>query len=205
MLTSPELIYFIIASTLIILTPGPDIIYLITQSINHGSKSGFITALGLACGNLFHTLAATLGISAIIQTSASAFHLLKILGICYLLYLALGAIKKTKHSQNPSTQAHKGTSAFLHGLLMNILNPKVALFFIAFLPQFIIENTLPVWQQMLTYGISFTLLVVIIFGSIGLFAGYAKDFFHIQDHHTHWLHWLSAFVFISLAINLVFV
>ena len=162
------------------------------------------TALGLASGNLIHTLAATLGISAIFQTSPSSFQLLKILGVCYLLYLAFGALQKTKQKDQPSTSSLSGASLYLRGVLMNVLNPKVALFFIAFLPQFIIQGGPAVWQQMLFYGITFTVLVIIIFGSIGAFAGYMQKFLTLQANNTHWLHWLTALVFISLAINLLF-
>lgn len=204
MITSPEFIYFIIASTLLTLAPGPDIIFLVTQSINHGSKSGFITALGLASGNLIHTMAAALGISLIFQTSPTALQLLKILGVIYLLYLAYETIrnKPAKNSQ-PTLQA-KGFSLYLRGVLMNALNPKVALFYIAFLPQFLIENGPPAWQQMIFYGIVFTTLVIIIFGSIGLLAGHINTYLSIQKRNIHWTRWITAGVFLSLAIHLSF-
>lgn len=202
MFTSPEFIYFMIASSLLTIAPGPDIIFLLTQSINHGAKSGFVTALGLASGNLVHTLAAALGISLIFQTSPFALQLLKLLGVIYLLYLAFETIRnKQIHSHKPVLHV-RGFSLYLRGVLMNALNPKVALFYIAFLPQFIIPDLRPVWQQTVIYGITFTLIVTLIFGSIGLLAGYMPTYLSIQKRNNHWTRWLTAGVFISLAIHL---
>jgi threonine/homoserine/homoserine lactone efflux protein len=204
MLSSPEFIYFIIASSLLTIAPGPDILFLLTQSINHGAKSGFITALGLASGNLVHTLAAALGISLIFQTSPLALQLLKILGVIYLLYLAYETLKNKKALQSKPVLHAKGFSLYLRGILMNALNPKVALFYIAFLPQFIIPDLLPVWQQTIIYGITFTLIVTLIFGSIGLLAGYIPTYLSIQKRNRRWLRWVTASVFISIAIYLSF-
>lgn len=204
MITSPEFIYFIIASTLLTLAPGPDIIFLITQSINHGSKSGFITAIGLASGNLIHTMAAALGISLIFQTSPLALQLLKIFGVIYLLYLAYETIRNSQAEKPKPLRDSRGISLYLRGVLMNALNPKVALFYIAFLPQFLIENGPPAWQQMIFYGIVFTTLVIIIFGSIGLLAGHINTYLSIQKRNIHWTRWITAGVFLSLAIHLSF-
>lgn len=202
MLSSPEFIYFIIAATLLTLAPGPDIIFLITQSINHGSKSGLITALGLASGNLIHTLAAALGISLIFQTSPFAFQLLKIMGVMYLLYLAFELLKNKKTEIIPPNITSNKMSLYLRGILMNTLNPKVALFYIAFLPQFIITKGLPVWKQTILYGLTFTLLVTIIFGSIGILTGHMKNYLSLEKKHNHWSRWITAGIFISIAIHL---
>lgn len=202
---APQLSYFLAASLLIIIAPGPDIIFLITQSLANGKKAGVATALGLASGNLVHTLAAVLGISAVFQTSASAFEILKIAGVCYLLYLAYCAIAAKNDASSVSLENESNsTSLFMRGVLMNVLNPKVALFFLAFLPQFIDSSTTNVWQQMAFYGITFTLLVVIVFGVIGIFAGTIQNkYFTNQGKHS-WFRWITAAVFISLAARLFF-
>ena len=198
--------YFIIASLLIIIAPGPDIIFLITQSLANGKKAGLATALGLASGNLVHTLAAVLGISALFQTSPTAFEILKIAGVCYLLYLAYLTITDKKDDSAKSDQNElRSSSLFMRGVLMNILNPKVALFFLAFLPQFIDSSTSNVWQQMAFHGVTFTLLVVIVFGSTGIFAGVIQNKFFTHQSEHRWFRWIVAAVFISLALRLFFI
>ena len=201
-----QLSYFLIASLLIIITPGPDIIFLITQSLTNGKKAGLATALGLASGNLVHTLAAVLGISAVFQTSSSAFEILKIAGVCYLLYLAYSAIAMKKDDSAVTTEYESGSaSLFVRGVLMNVLNPKVALFFLAFLPQFVDSTATNVWLHMAFYGITFTLLVVIVFGLIGVFAGTAQDKFFTHRSNHDWFRWITAAVFASLAVRLFFI
>ena len=128
--------YFIITSFLLTIAPGPDIIFLVTQTFNHGPKAGFPTALGLTFGNLIHTLLAAFGVSLIVQASEQAFTVIKILGACYLLYLAYEVIV-TKSAQVNNHIDLSRRSLFIRGVLMNLLNPKVILFFIAFLPQFV--------------------------------------------------------------------
>lgn len=201
-----QLSYFLVASLLITIAPGPDIIFLITQSLANGKKAGIATALGLASGNLVHTLAAVLGISAVFQTSVSAFEILKIAGVCYLLYLAYCAIAAKDNGSSASIENNSNSaSLFMRGVLMNVLNPKVALFFLAFLPQFITSKTANVWQQMVFYGITFTLLVVIVFGCIGIFAGAIQSKFFANQNEHHWFRWIIAAVFISLAVRLFFI
>ena len=201
MLDWSTLFYFITASAVITLAPGPDIIFLITQSINHGVRAGVATALGLSSGNLIHTLAVPLGISIIFQTSTLAFEALKIFGVCYLLYLAYGAIVNTDNTPADSKDTHR--SLYMRGVLMNVLNPKVALFFIAFLPQFVTSDEVGVELQMIFYGLTFTLIVVVIFTSISLFAGKAANFFNHSKSKKS-LNFITALIFVALAINLFF-
>ena len=201
---APELSYFIIASCILILAPGPDIIFLITQSIHKGSRAGMFTAIGLACGNLIHTLIAVIGISAVIMNSPIAFSSIKIIGAIYLLYLAYEALKSnTRSDKDESENTYEG-SLLLRGLYMNILNPKVSIFFIAFFPQFITEENNNISQQLLFLGITFTCLVLLIFGSIGFFAGKAHSLFQKHFNSTHYMNWITAFIFICISINLIF-
>ena len=201
-----ELSFFIVASLLLIIAPGPDIIFLITKSLNDGPIAGLITALGLACGNLVHTIAAVLGVSALFQSSQLAFDALKIAGVCYLLFLAYEAISE-RNSATISTESNTTQSSlFMRGVLMNVLNPKVALFFLAFLPQFVNSNAPQVWAQMVFYGVTFTLLVVIVFGSVGLFVGMVSSTIaFIKPGKFRWFRWITAAVFITLAMRLFFV
>lgn len=202
----PEFIqlgYFIIASIILIVAPGPDIIFLVSQSIHKGSRAGLLTAIGLASGNLVHTIIAAAGISALIINSPIAFSTIKLLGAGYLLFLAYEAIRNnTKFSGNNPIDSHDG-SLFIRGLLMNVLNPKVSLFFIAFLPQFITAQDKKISYQMIFYGITFTLLVVVIFGIIGLFAGKLRKQMLNALLESNYFNWAIAAIFIGLSINIL--
>ena len=203
---------FVVASVLLILAPGPDIIFLVSQSVALGPRAGFLTALGLACGNLVHTLLAALGISVVFRASPVAFQGLKIAGVAYLLYLAWKAVRAAAPSDPGRTSAsgapRPAASLFLRGVLMNVLNPKVALFFLAFLPQFVTPASGPIWAQMLLYGVVFTLFVIAIFGAFGLLAGHV-----VRRVGSRWVggaiagrgKWLVAGVYAALAARLAFV
>ena len=133
-----SLIYFIAVSMLLTIAPGPDILYVITQSITQGKRAGIATALGLCTGLIVHTTAAAFGASAILQQSAIAFQILKYAGAIYLFFLAWKAFREKEHSLSGMTTKNKDVaSLYRQGIYMNILNPKVGLFFLAFLPQFV--------------------------------------------------------------------
>ena len=132
---------FAVAAVFLILTPGTDTFYILGRSVSEGRKSGILSALGIGTGSLVHTTFAALGLSVILAQSALAFSIVKYAGAAYLIYLGISALleKTTTSTQSPlSTQAHsKKSNAFLSGILTNILNPKIAIFYLAFLPQFI--------------------------------------------------------------------
>ncbi len=200
-----ETIYFIFAACILIIAPGPDIIFLITQSIHKGHRAGLTTALGLASGNLIHTLVAAFGISALILNSPIALSAIKVIGACYLLYLAYDAIKQDKHSTYTSDQSIQATdiSLFLRGFLMNALNPKVTLFFLAFLPQFTNIKNGSIQFQMIFFGIIFTSLVVLIFGSIGYFAGQINLTNINKSGVSNFARWATAIIFTGLSLNII--
>jgi threonine/homoserine/homoserine lactone efflux protein len=131
-LESATLVAYLAAAVALILAPGPDTMYVLARGLQ-GPDAGVRSALGVATGVLFHTLAAALGVSALLRTAPAAFTLLKYAGAAYLLYLAVGAIRSEEF--DPATTTETGGS-FRRGVLVNALNPKVALFFLAFLPGF---------------------------------------------------------------------
>ena len=203
---------FIVASVLLILAPGPDVVFLISQSIGQGPRAGFLIGLGLACGNLVHTFLAALGLSVVFRASPVAFQGLKIAGVAYLLYLAWKAVRPHRSKGGDparATSLPRPTSGlFFRGVLMNVLNPKVALFFLAFLPQFVSPAAGPVWAQMALYGVIFTALVVVIFGTIGLSAGYVTRRLSsgwVGNGAAGWGRWVVAAVYAALAARLAFV
>ncbi|MGB9927512.1 MAG: LysE family translocator [Methanosarcina sp.] len=172
MIEQSQLIYFIAASAALTLLPGPDILFVLTQSISQGKSAGIATASGLCTGVLIHTTAAALGISAIVYKSALAFEIVKYAGAAYLLYLAWQAFREKGEliSSAPARETEI-FALYRRGIFMNVLNPKVALFFLAFLPQFVNISSGDVPMQMIFLGIIFMIQAWLIFSAISVFAG----------------------------------
>lgn len=212
-----NLLFFVSVSLLLIIAPGPDIIFLLTQGVTRGPRAGFATAMGLAAGNLVHTTAAGLGVSVIFRASPLAFQALKIAGVGYLLFLAWKTVREAirpAEDRVPETTAtglivpsEANAALFWRGFLMNILNPKVALFFLAFLPQFTSPAWGPVGVQMVVYGVLFTLMVVVVFGTFGLLAGTMSHWMtgRRSGATARGFGWIVAFVYVALAARLAFV
>lgn len=203
----PELIAFIGTSVLFTLMPGPDIIFVIAQGLHLGKRAGLYTALGLAFGNFTHTALAALGVSIIFRTSSTAFNAVTILGTCYLLYLAFRIIQK-RHEKariDNSNIEGSGFRMFFRGVIMNILNPKVALFFLAFLPQFTDPSKGAMGVQMILLGTVFVLQVVVIFGIAGVASGMLGKFLtgKTGGRFTTVLSWSVALVYVGLAVRLL--
>ena len=165
---------FLLASVLLTFMPGPDNIFVLTESITKGQKNGIAISIGLCAGVLIHTLAAATGLSIVIQKSALAFSVIKYLGAAYLFYLAFMA---TKEKPVEVTLGKKSTEKNFQlfplirkGFLMNVLNPKVSLFFIAFLPQFISQDGINITAQMIILGLIFMTQALVIFSLISILA-----------------------------------
>lgn len=197
---------FFAASIALGLAPGPDNIFVLTQSALHGRKAGLIVTLGLCTGLLVHTTAVSFGVAAVFQASNLAFNTLKALGVLYLLYLAwqtfgaqvarLGEAVTTR----PSFRA-----LYLRGMVMNITNPKVAVFFLAFLPQFADPNLGPVGPQMLTLGGVFILATVFVFGCIAWCSGFVSDWLRCSARGQLVMNRIVGAVLLGLAIKLAFI
>lgn len=192
---------FCVASIILILAPGPDMIFLITQSIKHGKGAGLATALGLSLGNLIHSILVASGFSLLILSSAQAFNIIRVLGAFYLLWLAANTLRDMSMSTEPIAGQ---SNLFRQGLLMNILNPKVALFFIAFLPQFVIADSMIPALQIILLGLIFTTLVIIIFISISLLAERLQTRCTDKIRSSMLLRGLIAAVYTFIALQLFF-
>jgi threonine/homoserine/homoserine lactone efflux protein len=204
MLPIETLLAFFSASLLLALIPGPDNIFVLTQSIFQGKKSGLMIMLGLCTGLIFHTLAVTLGVAVIFQTSVIAFTILKVVGALYLLYLAWQIFNAS--SEKIDTKSNKVIDykkLYYRGIIMNITNPKVSVFFLAFLPQFTNPNLGEVSFQMLSLGGLFIIATILIFGLIALLSGSLAQIFNKSEQSQKILNKLAAFVFLGLAIKLV--
>ncbi len=201
-----NLLTFLVASILLTLAPGPDILFVITQGISHGKRPAVLTACGLCSGIIVHTSAAALGVSAIFYSSALAVQVLKYAGAAYLLYLAWKTVRSRSGLAQPGAVPRLSNGAlFRRGFIMNVLNPKVSLFFLAFLPQFVHAEAGPIALQMLLLGLVFMLQAVIIFSIVGICAGFVGRYLFRKPRLARGLDWLSASVFAALGIRLAMV
>lgn len=148
---------FLVAGLLLNLTPGPDTAYILGRSIAHGRRAGVASALGIGVGSIFHTCAAAFGLSAFLATSAWAFSAVKLAGAAYLIFLGLRTLLQRDHGLRMPDEFKQNdhAAAFWQGILTNVLNPKVALFFLAFLPQFIDSETPSKMAAFLVLGLTF--------------------------------------------------
>jgi threonine/homoserine/homoserine lactone efflux protein len=160
MLIAPSsLILFLTGAILLLLVPGPAVLYIISRSVGHGRPAGLVSAMGIATGSLFHVAAATLGLSALLVSSAAAFRTVKYAGAVYLIYLGI----RTLHAGDanflePASGRRNLGNIFAQGILVNLLNPKTALFFLAFLPQFVDPSRGHATLQILELGVLFSLM-----------------------------------------------
>ncbi len=204
-----ELAYFLTASILLTLAPGPDILYLLTKSLSDGAKAGIILACGLVSGIVFHTTLVMLGVAAFIQSSATAMSLLKVFGAAYLLFLAFGAFqsaragKKQLGIRKEESGIRKPTSLYKRGVLMNVLNPKVLLFFLAFLPQFVDLTSDGASLKILFLGVVFAAQALIIFSGVALFAGRVRKFILRQKNFGQIMSAVEAAVLTLIALALI--
>ena len=207
---SSTFIYFLTASILLTLAPGPDILYLLTKSLSDGAKAGIILACGLVSGIIFHTTLVMVGVAALIKSSATAMLLLKIFGAAYLLFLAFGAFKSAKKQleikRSKSLRiAHYELRIALYrrGILMNVLNPKVLLFFLAFLPQFVDLNSEGASLTILFLGITFAAQALIIFSVVAIFAGRVRNLILGKKNIGQLLSYVEAAVLTLIALTLI--
>ncbi|MEB2279361.1 LysE family translocator [Lysinibacillus xylanilyticus] len=196
---------FIAIVLLLFLIPGPAVIITITQTLKGGKKNGIFTALGIGLGDLVHTLAAVLGLSAILMNSATAFEIVKYIGVAYLVYLGIQMLlTKPQKIEKPTVEQSPANSSFRQGFLAEILNPKTALFFLAFLPQFVQHNGQSITVQLLILGITFVVmsaLYTILLAIITSFIG-EKIFTRTSNNSSRWIEKAVGFVYIGLGVKL---
>ena len=203
---SSTLLLFLGASIALTLAPGPDNVFVITQGISRGRKAAIWAALGMCSGISVHTVAAAAGISVVFYNSAVAFKVVKYAGALYLFYLAYKAIREHKELlTNAGKEPLSSWALYRRGFIMNVLNPKVALFFLAFLPQFTSPEAGPIWAQMLLLGLIFMVQGVVIFTAIGYFSGSIGTYVLQKPSIARFFAWLSAGIFASLGLKLAFI
>ena len=201
-MTATTLFYFLCASAALTIAPGPDSIFVMTQGITRGRKPAIVAALGMCSGVSVHTIMAAFGISALFHSSLLAFNIVKYAGAAYLLYLAYKTLRERSSIHLAQVEELPMGAMFKRGFVMNVLNPKVAMFFLAFLPQFAAPGTEHLPLQMLLLGLVFMLQAVVIFCLVGYFAGSIGQFILARPKVAKYFDWLTAGIFASLGVRL---
>ncbi len=196
------LLSFAVATSILAISPGPDNIYVLMQSIVNGKKYGLATVAGLITGCLVHATLVAFGVSAIIKESDILFFVIKLFGALYLLYLAYKVYKSSDELSISSDNIPKKnlSQLFKQGFVMNVLNPKVSIFFLAFFPGFLFSETISTVIQFYVLGLLFMLVSAIIFSSIAVLAGSISDYITQHKRIGFYLKWLQIIVFVGIAI-----
>ncbi len=196
------LISFALATSVLAISPGPDNIYVLVQSITNGKAYGLATVCGLITGCIVHTTLLAFGVSAIIKANEELFFGIKVLGALYLLYLAYKVFKSDSQLDFDSETAPKKSlkALFVQGFFMNVLNPKVTIFFLAFFPGFLFSKTMSTIVQFYILGGIFMLVSFIIFSAIALMAGQIKSYTLKHRNSGVVFKWLQIVVFIGIAV-----
>jgi threonine/homoserine/homoserine lactone efflux protein len=206
LLTPEQFFGFLSASLLITLSPGPDNLMVLSIGASKGRRLGMAFGLGCGLGCLSHTLLAALGISALIAASPLAFTALKIAGGAYLIYLGWQALRSTGRMATPQDDGVVATSVwrlFGKGLFANAINPKVVMFFLAFLPQFVVNARGDAPWQIAQLGLIFTLQAALLFGLLGYFAGHVGAWLNRHASAGLWLDRIAGAVFVGLGLKLI--
>ncbi len=206
MLTYQIALSFFGIAVLLALAPGPDNLFVLMQAALWGKAAGMVVVLGLCTGLIGHTVAVAVGLAAIFATSETAFMVLKLAGAAYLLYLAWGAFRAPAMAAADAGKAPRLPHGTLYrrGIIMNLTNPKVSLFFLAFLPQFTSPARGSVALQTVSLGALFMLATLLVFGAIAFFSGAFGQMLQKSARAQLWLNRIAGTVFVGLAMRLVF-
>jgi threonine/homoserine/homoserine lactone efflux protein len=196
------LIAYLAASVAIIVAPGPAQALVLARSISEGRKAGVMTGLGLNVGTIVHAIAAAIGLSAILVTSAVAFATVKYVGAAYLVYLGIKALTKKRHATLATRSGGNWRQAFTKAVITGILNPKVALFFLAFLPQFIDPQRGAVFLQFLTLGLILAVMDTLYESALAVVAGTFGGWFTRSAKFAMWRQKVSGAVLVGLGVRL---
>ena len=206
MLSTSQVTLFGVASIALILTPGPDMLYVIARSIGQGKRAGIVSALGVCFGILVHTGSAAIGLSALLMTSALAYNIVKYAGAAYLIYLGIRTII-SREQENHFNAPQVGISlvkTFSQGVLSNLLNPKVALFFLAFMPQFVDPSKGEIGLQIVTLGLIFVLMGLCWLVLVALLTSYLGNRLQSNSRWKRFQQWFTGSILVFLGARLAF-
>ena len=197
---------FVITAFIFIITPGIDTIFILNKSIAQGKKAGIYSLLGLNTGVLGHTLFAALGLSLIIAKSVIAFSVIKYLGAAYLIYLGVSKLLSNESLLDVDPLLEKGSDSnrknFVSGFFTNILNPKVALFFLAFFPQFIAPELINDPKPFIILGLTCAVIGSLWFLLLTLFAAYFSSYFKEHPKSGNWLNKITGLAFVGMGLKI---
>ncbi|MBV8657049.1 MAG: LysE family translocator [Burkholderiales bacterium] len=205
LLTPEQFLGFLSAAVLITLSPGPDNLMVLSLGASRGRKLGMAFGLGCAAGCLSHTLLAALGVSALIAASPLAFTGLKVAGGLYLLWMGWQALRSKGEAKIGAASAAEASplQLFGKGLIANAINPKVVMFFLAFLPQFVFAARGDAPGQIAQLGVVFTLQAAVLFGTLGYFAGHIGQWLGRHGRAGLWLDRIAGTIFVGLGLKLI--
>jgi threonine/homoserine/homoserine lactone efflux protein len=205
MLTFEQFFGFLLAAVVITASPGPDNLMVLGMGISRGRKQGIVFGLGCALGCLSHTVLAVIGVSALIAASPAAFTALKVVGGLYLIWLGIQALRSRGGARVESGLSGEQSLSrlFFKGVFANAINPKVVLFFLSFLPQFILPANGGVGWQMATLGVTFTMQAAILFGLLGYFSGTIGQWLNTRPKAGLILDRIAGIVFVGLGLRLI--
>ena len=197
--------FFLTVSILINLGPGPDMIYTAARSLSQGTRAGILSALGVFSGCLFHVTAATFGLSKIIEESVLLFSIIKYAGAAYLTYLGIQALLKSKRTKTEivSVPAIKNRKIFFQGMLTNILNPKVAIFFLSFLPQFIDPHSSHVKEEIAFLGLWFDLQGTLVLVLVATVTGFFSQVLQKNAAFWGWQNKITGLILLGLGVRMM--
>ncbi|MDR7271407.1 threonine/homoserine/homoserine lactone efflux protein [Pelomonas saccharophila] len=205
MLTTPQILAFLATALVLTATPGPDNLMVLSMGMSRGRRAGMAFGLGCALGCLSHTLLAVIGISALVAASPLAFTLLKVAGGVYLVWMGVQAWRHAGavRVSSETAEATPLRQLFVKGLIANAINPKVVLFFLSFLPQFVVASQGQVEWQLGLLGLLFTAQAALLFGLLGYFSGGVGAWLNQRPSAGQWLDRLAGTVFIGLGVRMM--
>lgn len=196
---------FLVASMLLTIMPGPDIIYVLVQSMANGKKYGIVTSLGLVSGILVHTSLVAFGVSALIKQSENIYFAIKLFGALYLLYLVYLTFNSNEEvSLNAKVEKKSFLNLYKQGFIMNVLNPKVSIFFLAFFPGFLYSSTQNTIVQFYVLGIIFIIQSLLIFSIVSVLSGKFASYLNNNSTFNSKLKWVKISVFVGMAFFILF-
>jgi len=197
--------FFVVASLVLIATPGQDMILVMSRSVAHGAFAGVATAAGVSIGLMGHTILATVGLGAVLRTSESLFAAFKLAGAAYLLYLGFGLLLTKRNDLALGSPSSRSLGRlFFDGAFSNISNPKIAVFYFAFLPQFVLPDAQHPTLTIFVLGIVFAMLTFAVKAPVGLFAGALSGWLRSRPTVLAWIYRLSGAILVGLGVKLAF-
>jgi threonine/homoserine/homoserine lactone efflux protein len=205
MFEASQLSLFLIASFALLITPGPAVLYIVARSINQGRMAGIASVLGVETANFFHASAAALGLSAILLSSALAFNVVKYLGAAYLIYLGVRKIMSKEYEANTELNPQENLSRiYTQGFVVNLFNPKTALFFFAFLPQFVNTSNANITLQMFLLGIMFVIMGTITDGCYAFVSSSIANQLKVNQGFARNQRYFTGLIYIGLGVVTAF-